>query len=239
MPDSRRTSQHRRMESAAQRIMDLTVPVFGSLAEVGRTAVRALEEGRTGDGGWDAVREEVSRLFEAQQIVIGAGLALDRRGTGTAGDVPYFIWWIRRNGRITRKHHVLNPRSEAYYDVTQARWFRLPLAAAGPTLMAPYVDAWGTDDFTMTASLPVSSHEAASLVVAADLDARRYVDSAERILAEAGASALLDEEQRAIASTRSDLETGTKLVAGTAYQVAERVPTSRFGWSVVTLAPRP
>jgi hypothetical protein len=108
-----------------------------------------------------------------------------------------------------------------------------------PVLMAPYVDSWGTDDVTMTASQAVRAVGETVAVVAADLDVHCYVDRVEHILASSFATALLDSEDRVIASNAPDIESGTRLAAARQRKILVRVPIESLGWVVVALGDPP
>ena len=91
----------------------------------------------------------------------------------------------------------------------------------------------------MTASQPVRAAGETVAVVAADLDVHSYVDKVEHILASAFATALLDPEDRVIASNAPDIESGTRLTAARQREIVARVPIESLGWSVVALGDPP
>lgn len=227
------------LDTAAAAVVRLTAPVFADLAELGRVAGRRVDLRRqpplTAPDDWDALEPLVGSLLRKRELATGAGLAV-QPASGTGGDVvPAMAWWVVRDGEVRAKQHVLNPRSDSFYDVTQARWFRVPFASGERTLLAPYVDSWGTDDVTMTAAVPLELDGAVVGVLAADLDVRAYLDQVEQIIAAAGATALLDEDDRVIVATHPRLEAGTRLLATDIGPVRGRAAVAEFDWAVVRL----
>ncbi|MGY2002614.1 cache domain-containing protein [Blastococcus sp. SYSU DS1024] len=227
------------LRGAAAGVVALTAPVFTDLAALGEAATRRLDLGRhpvfDESRAWEVLEPDVSVMLRSRPLVTGAGMALRPPATASAGEVPSMAWWVIRDGEIRAKQHVLNPRSDSFYDVSQARWFRVPCASGAPTLLSPYVDSWGTDDVTMTAAAPLTASGEVLGVVAADLDVRRFVDAAEGLLVEAEATALLDEEDRVITATHPQLDTGTRLSATELGPVRARAAIAEFGWTVVRL----
>jgi hypothetical protein len=227
------------LRDAAAGIVALTATVFTDLAALGEAAGRHLDLTRHPVFGepraWDALEPDVSAMLRNRALVTGAGMALRPPASGSGADVPSMAWWVTREGEIRVKQHVFNPRSDSFYDVPQARWFRVPYASGAPTLLSPYVDSWGTDDVTMTAAVPLAAQGEILGVVAADLDVRRFVDAVEGLLIEAEATALLDEEDRVITATHPQLETGTRLAATAVGPVSARADIAEFGWAVVRL----
>jgi hypothetical protein len=227
------------LRDAASSVVQLTAAVFAELARLGDEAVGRLDllehPAFADPHAWDALEPVVVSVLHDQAGVTGAGLAVLPPASDPAGSVPSMAWWVLRDGEVRAKQHVLNPRSDSFYDITQARWFRVPYGTGTPTLLPPYVDSWGTDDVTMTAAVPLRIRGEVAGVVACDLDARRYVDAVERILARVGAAALVDEDERVVASTHPGLEVGTRRTAADGRSVRARAGIGEFGWAIVRL----
>jgi hypothetical protein len=238
-PDSIR----RFLTRAAKQIRALTQPVFDQLAQLERSVSSVDVDDWAGSphtlAAWPQLESSVGRALESVDLMTGAGLAVASASAAHGARQGAFAWWVRRDGIVRLKQHVLNPSSDSYYDFTQSRWFRLPTTVGQPVLMAPYVDSWGTDDVTMTASQVVRAAGETVAVVAADLDVHSYVDKVEHILASAVATALLDSEDRVIASNAPDIESGTRLATARQRDIVVRVPIESLGWSVVALGDPP
>lgn len=243
MPQARDPDSIRRLLTrGARQIRALTQPVFDQLTQLERS-VRGFDVDVWAGSphplaAWPQLESSVAHALESVDLMIGAGLAVASTSAGGARQSA-MAWWSRSDGIVRLKQHVLNPSSDSYYDFTQSRWFRLPTTVGQPSLMAPYVDSWGTDDVTMTASQAVRAAGETVAVVAADLDVHSYVDKVEDILASAFATALLDSEDRVIASNAPDIESGTRLAAARQRDIVVRVPIESLGWSVVALGDPP
>lgn len=214
-----------RLSTAASEVWSLTEPGLESLRVIGGAAEVDTAEWSSGpfSTDWNLVADAVHRTLENVSIVCGAGVAM--AGTGAPSEMH---WWVRRLGAIVKKRHVTNPESDSFYDFTQTRWFR---AAARqkmqPTVFAPYVDSWGTDDVTMTAVTRVEVPQRVTLAVAVDLDARRYIDEVERILLQCDPATLIDGTGRVVASSDPQLETAVR-VRPTAGSTEVKVPGLRW-----------
>jgi hypothetical protein len=226
------------LREAASSVVQLTAPVFAELARLADAATERVDLRRHPAFGeppaWDALEPVAVSVLREHALITGTGLAV-LPSTTEAGSVPSMAWWVIRDGEIRAKQHVLNPLSDSFYDITRARWFRVPYTTEAPTLLSPYVDSWGTDDVTMTAAAPLELQGHVIGVVAADLDVRSYVDAVERILAFARATAVLDEEERVVASMHPRLEGGARLAAADLGPVVDRAEITEFGWSVIRL----
>jgi hypothetical protein len=236
MPASARDCADPRLLAAASSVVRLTEGVFAELVRLARAVADLVALGQPALGAprdREIVEPAVSALLRAQPLMTGGGLALWPPADRPRPSGPAFAWWVLRDGEVRRKQHVLNPRSDSFYEVTEARWFRVPHRTGQPTLLSPYVDSWGTDEATVTAAVPLTLDGEVIGVAAADLDVRRYLASLEQILATADATAVLDEDGRVIASTHPRMEPGARpAVTGLAVPTA-RVDIRPFGWAIV------
>jgi hypothetical protein len=227
------------LRGAASSLVQLTAPVFAELTRLADAATERVELLRHPAFGepraWDVLEPVAVSVLRDSALITGTGLAVLPPAADGGSSVPSMAWWVIRDGEVRAKQHVLNPRSDSFYDIPHARWFRVPYTTEAPTLLSPYVDSWGTDDVTMTAAAPLHLEGQVVGVVAADLDVRSYVDAVERILASARASAVLDEEDRVVASTHPSLEGGTRLAAADVGPVVERAEIAEYGWSAIRL----
>ena len=239
MSSSIAATADRPLQEAATSVVRLTSPVFTALAAFGEAVTERVDLERhpvfAEPRAWDALEPVVTALLHKQPLFTGAGLAVRPSGARSGDTAPSMAWWVIREGEVRAKQHVVNPHSDSFYDVPRARWFRVPYTEWQPTLLAPYVDSWGTDDVTMTAAAPLHLSGVVAGVVAADLNVRSYVDQVEHILAAARATAVLDEDDRVIAATHPRLEAGTRLLAMGLGPVQARAEIPDFGWAVVRL----
>lgn len=227
---------------AAGAVAALTDPIFSQLDELASEVIAlelidALAHGHLAPHDLEAVEAHAVRAIRTLDLVTGAGMAATTPKTSGHG---LMHWWILRDDHVVTKRHVLNPQSDSYYDFSNSRWFRSPARRNAATLMAPYVDSWGTDDLTVTAAVPTHpADNEITVIVAVDLNARAYVQAAEEILRAVAPAVLIDTEGRAVASTEPDIETGVRLAAFTAWTPSEQVEIPRLGWQVTRLEARP
>jgi hypothetical protein len=88
----------------------------------------------------------------------------------------------------------------------------------------------------MTAAIPsVNSAAGITTIVAADLDVRAYVQQVEELLRPARPAALIDSEDRAVASTVPEIETGIRLSSTDIWAVEDHIDLVDLGWSLVLL----
>jgi len=90
---------------------------------------------------------------------------------GALSDRPRGLEWARRapDGTVTRLEPDLDPDSLGYYDFTATDWFRRPLATGTRSVVGPYVDVSGTDEYVVTLTVPVAHSGRALGVCGADL----------------------------------------------------------------------
>jgi hypothetical protein len=231
-------ARRRALQNAASAIVALTAPVFERLQHIADTASRLQLREATATGvlpspDVELLEKAAVAAIRGAKLITGAGMAAISEEHLNVGVMN---WWILRGSDVVSKRHVFNPRSDSYYDFSHSRWFQVPAERGRPTLIAPYVDSWGTDDLTMTAAIPsVDSAARITTIVAADLDVRAYVQQVEELLRPARAAALIDSEDRAVASTVPEIETGIRLSSTDIWAVEDRVDVVDLGWSLVLL----
>ncbi|NEM05864.1 cache domain-containing protein [Geodermatophilus normandii] len=167
-----------------------------------------------------------------------AGVGCVAQSPAEAGEAFAMVWWVSRNGVVSEKRHDLNPTSDAFYDYRDAEWFSVPRTTGGFVVAGPYIDAWGTDDLTITAALPLRAAGRAIGVVALDVATARFVGELTEALDQLPQDAVLvNADGRVVASTAPDLSTGLRLTprsrtpAGA--PAGTEVPFGARGWSLV------
>lgn len=185
----------------------------------------------------DATRELLLTTANSDALS-GAGYAADY---ADRQHEPAMIWWARHGDSIVERSHSVDPQSESFYDYASLRWFKLARSSGQPTLSGPFIDTWGSNDYTVTVSVPVADENGFHGVLAADVDVRRFIDSLTVDLTDiSDAVALVNETDRVIVSTIPTLSTGLpirpRIQRHDASPELRRLPVSHYGWSVVTLA---
>jgi hypothetical protein len=166
-----------------------------------------------------------------------AGMGFVAQGAG--GDGYSMLWWVVRNDVVIEKRHDLNPTSDAFYDFPDAEWFSAPMHTGGPALAGPYIDAWGTDDLTFTAALPLREGNRRLGVIALDVGVPRFLGDLTDVLDRLGLPAVLtNADGRVVVSTVPELSTGLRMTprsspTSAAPAAGERHDLGRYGWSLV------
>lgn len=226
--------------------MDLAVAaIFDQLRPLAATTVAVLG-GNTLDEELAAALhralEQSCRdiLVTTDTPITGVGFVADIERTGPIG--AWMLWWIRAGDVIKQKQHVLNRESDSFYDYSNAQWFREARHSATPFITSPYIDAWGTDALTMTASIPVLLDGTFLGVVAADLMTEVFCDKLTRILQRGEGITIVDREDRVIASSIPVLTPGIPIrgfLRRSSLTVGARHPCAYAGWSAVRFSPSP
>lgn len=227
-----------------------TQAIDGSFSEVRRaltdlgTQMRALHS--VGFFG-PAHLTEMSSQFEGVArralqthggIIAGAGVAWE---TGEAPGQSGMLWWRGDGGVVTRKIHVDNPASDSYYDFTHLDWYTRALETGAFVVAGPFIDAWGTDDHTLTPSIAVHDDAGGRLGVAAvDLDIDRTTERLLRVLAPFdGDLILVNDEDHVIVANDPILTPGLRLgpfLSRRGLHVVQRADVPVHGWRLLQLA---
>ncbi|MGB3486160.1 MAG: hypothetical protein WBB07_28565 [Mycobacterium sp.] len=231
-----------RQGSDEQKIMAFTAQVAARIdAVVGKLTAIVSEMPMSEDEfGYfvDATKELLVQRDDGDALA-GAGYAVDCTDSARP---PAMVWWVERGGVVAERSHSSDPDSESFYDYAALRWFRNPRDSGDPTLSGPFIDTWGSDDYTVTVSVPVPGLSALRGVVAADVDVRRFIDSlAADLVRMPFPLALVNESDRVVVSTVPSLSTGLPITPRSARAKSETVVQQRFnvsnyGWSVVVLS---
>ncbi|QEE62114.1 hypothetical protein FVA74_11435 [Salinibacterium sp. dk2585] len=231
----------RRGGSGEGLVADIDAVVAIMRDDLHELAERALALRAEGHYGAEHVAAMVASLEPLCVDVLGRSRMVE--GTGLVwsceqADDSGMLWWRAEEGRVARKQHVFNPESDSYYNYLGSRWFRAARDSEGLAIVGPFIDAWGTDDHAITASLGLV-HEGEFLgVVAADLNVVAVTDALAAALRPHGDVVLVDDEDRVVASNRPLLSPGLLLepfLRRTGASVSERVATGVHGWFVARL----
>ncbi|MCW2585662.1 MAG: signal transduction protein [Frankiales bacterium] len=190
-----------------------------------------------------AFRPLAAQLLSGQSSghIAGTGALVDA-GPAASRQLS-MVWWVRRNEVVSEKRHNLNPASDAFYDFRVAPWFSTPQRTGRPALTGPYIDAWGLDDLTITAAVPLTVKGEVVGVVALDVAIPQFVADLSQELQRLDVdAAVVNAEQRIVASTAPELTTGLPLTsraqaAATQSPATASYPLCGQGWALVLLAP--
>jgi hypothetical protein len=113
------------------------------------------------------------RMVAQQTLMSNAGWIA---GTGyvsavdVLADMPRWLeWWIAGPNGPEPLRVDLDPRLPDFYDYTSSEWFERPRDTGETWVAGPYVDVRGTNEYTVTAAMPIRSRDVFLGVAAADL----------------------------------------------------------------------
>jgi len=158
---------------------------------------------------------------------------------GAFEDEPRHLAWVRRaeDGALARLQPDLDPDSFGFYDFTAAEWFRRPLATGGGSIVGPYVDFAGTDEYVVTLTVPVELDGRFLGVAGADLRPGDLAVSLMPGLCTLGVEvALVNADGRVVVSTSPRWQVGA-LVRDP--EPALHRTCSHAPWSLLTPEPTP
>jgi hypothetical protein len=231
----------RRSDAAEQGIIRFAAQVAERIDAVVEKLDTVAAEALSAAGDFDCFVKSTRELLAASgkvDALAGAGYAVAYEGSG---DPPAMVWWVHRGESVAERTHSVDSESETFYDYASLRWFRTAVVSGGPTLSGPFIDTWGSDDYTVTVSLPVPGPSGPRGVVAVDVDVRRLIESLTADLQRMTTPvALVNESDRVVVSTLPSLSTGLPIRSRAArndpdYAALQRFPVSDYGWSVVPL----
>lgn len=153
------------------------------------------------EGDLTSVRDEIVAILPGLPHYIGLGYAA---APEVMLDEPlYLLWWQRRGDQIGRLRLNLDPRHVDVYDYQTMDWFRLARDENRRVAFGPYVDYSGSDEVTITVSLPVVVDGAFVGVVGADLAyaevERRWIE----VLRSSAIDGVLVNSERRVVTTNS------------------------------------
>jgi hypothetical protein len=216
--------------------LDQVVTVLETAEE--RTVARLTEDS---DAALDELEAFARQLLpSATGVVVGAGFAGTIRSS--QGPLPTMVWWVcGADNSIIQRPHTANPNAEDFYDYTAQRWFARARAAGTKVVTGPFIDTWGSDDFTVTVSVPTDVGSGLDGVLAADLDIRGLVRDLSVAMADADLPiAVVNDSQRVVVSNIAALDTGLLLMprherARRDTPIVRSAPVPGYTWLVVQL----
>lgn len=181
--------------------------------------------------------EGVVRRALADPALLVAGIGVVWEQGTDAG----MLWWRADGGVVNRKDHVNNPSSDSFYDFTRMEWYERTTRTDRLVVIGPYVDAWGTDDHTLTPARAVHRDGTRIGVAALDLHVAAMTRELADLLAPHGEDlVLVNADGQVLASDRPDLTPGERLEPHMREHGLEVGATARChlveGWSVHRLS---
>ena len=191
-------------------VLDTVCVHLDRFAEEIVAAFQVSGEGSLTEGDLDTLRDDVLATMPELDHVIGMGFAA--APDVMAGEPRCLVWWQRRGERIARLRLNLDARAVDVYDYQQMDWYRLARDERRRVAYGPYVDYSGSDQVTVTVSVPVLDGDRFLGVAATDLSMAalegRWID----ILRPSAADAvLLNSERRVVVSNSARWVVSEKL----------------------------
>lgn len=126
--------------------------LFASLEGIGEQARAAFvtDPALTAAALGEAVHPLATRLL-AEHPVVGGGFVA---APGALADRDLFLaWWQGEDRTLLAERGV--PLGHHVFDYTRHEWFQTPLTTGTRHVMGPYVDYVCTDEYVLTATVPV------------------------------------------------------------------------------------
>jgi hypothetical protein len=201
--------------------------LFGSLEEIG-TRVEESYADRAASAA--ALTEDVEPLAAATLAthpVVGAGFVATP-GWLTDRDL-YLAWWQGEEQQPLAERGV--PIGHHVFDYSRHEWFTTPLATHARHVTGPYVDYVCTDEYVLTATLPVTVGGRMAGVAGADTRLETFERLMREPLRDGGDVVLVNSHDRCVVAADPLLRSGQK-VDPAAYgrvQALDRLPFRVLG----------
>lgn len=207
-------------------------PLFAQLDRISQAAVALAElEPRQLATADLASLDEVTQqsLLQAMPLLHGAGFVAD---VDLLSDAPRGIrWWVTGpDGTVARGRHLVDLTRPDHYEYVDLEWFTGPKAGESRCVFGPYVDYGGTNDYSITLSVPAQLGGRFLGVAAADLALERV----EQVLGPAlqrvpGTAVIANAEGQVVLSASPAYVVGSILPA---LDESARIPCPAIPWSV-------
>jgi hypothetical protein len=207
-------------------------PLFEQLDRISQAAVDLAERapGQLATAAL-ATLDEVTQhsLLHALPLLHGAGFVAD---VDLLSDAPRGIrWWVTGpDGTVARGRHLVDLTRPDHYEYVDLGWFTGPKAGEPRCVFGPYVDYGGTNDYSITISVPARLGSGFLGVAAADLALERV----EQVVGPAlqrvpGTAVIANAEGQVVLSASPEYVAGSFLPA---LDERARVPCPAIPWSV-------
>ncbi len=193
--------------------------VFASLEGIGERVAAEFEGG--GPLTAAALSELVHPLAAAtltELPVVGAGFVA---APGVLSDRElYLAWWQGEDRRLLAQRGV--PIGHHVFDYSRHEWFQVPLTTGLRHVTGPYVDYVCTDEYVLTATVPVLAGGRMVGVAGADTTLEAFEALMHEPLHDGGELVVVNELDRCVVAADPLLRSGQRVDA-TAYATVRRV----------------
>jgi len=198
--------------------------LFGSLEGIGAKVAESFVADRPMAAATlsELVHPLATRTL-VEHPVVGAGFVAT---PGWLSDRQHFLaWWQGEDRTLLAERGV--PLGHHVFDYTRHEWFQTPLATGQRHVTGPYVDYVCTDEYVLTATVPVLVGGQMAGVAGADTRLETFEQLMAEPLRGAGDVVLVNGHDRCVVATDPLLRSGQR-VELTAYGVAHPLPGLPF-----------
>ena len=201
--------------------------LFGSLEGLGEKVGAAFEQHHPMNAA--ALSEVVQPLAAAtlaEHPVVGAGFVAT---PGWLADRDLFLaWWQGEDQTLLAERGV--PLGHHVFDYTRHEWFQTPLATGARHVTGPYVDYVCTDEYVLTATVPVLVGGRMAGVAGADTPLETFERLMREPLRGGGDVVLVNSHDRCVVAADPLLRSGQRIDPAS---YAESLPLARLPFRVL------
>ncbi|HYF73689.1 MAG TPA: cache domain-containing protein [Nocardioides sp.] len=219
MPESARDSLSGSVARCVIAVAAYFSAVFASLETIGERVSADFRGPRTLSA---AMLSELVHPFAAATLaelpVVGAGFV---PAPGILSDHEFYLaWWQGEERTLLAQRGV--PIGHHVFDYSRHEWFQVPLTTGQRHITGPYVDYVCTDEYVLTATVPVLAGGRMIGVAGADTTLETFETLMHEPLHSGGDLVIVNELDRCVVASDPLLRSGQRVDA-TAYDVAQRV----------------
>lgn len=196
------------LDRCADAVTSYFASLFASLEAVADTVRRAIDPrlGLTAAALSDLVHPLATRTL-AEHPVVGGGFVAT---PGWLADRDLFLaWWQGEDRTLLAERGV--PLGHHVFDYTRHEWFRRPLETGARHVTGPYVDYVCTDEYVLTATLPVLVGGEMAGVAGADTRLETFEQLMREPLRGGGDVVLVNPHDRVVVAADPLLRSGQKI----------------------------
>ena len=197
--------------------------LFGALETIGER-VSEISEGRppVTAAALTEVVEPIAASVLEEHPVVGAGFVVH---PGWLADRDLYLAWWQGDAQPLAERGV--PIGHHVFDYTRHEWFETPRATGVRHVTGPYVDYVCTDEYVLTATVPVHVDGRMAGVAGADTRLETFEQLMREPLRDGGDVVLVNSHDRCVVATDPLLRSGQKIKPA-AYRTAQQLPGLPF-----------
>jgi len=184
--------------------------LFGSLEAIGARVAGAFDDDRAvSAAALTDVVEPLAAAALAEHPVVGAGFVA-HQGWLADRDL-YLAWWQGESDQPLAERGV--PIGHHVFDYTRHEWFETPRVTGTRHVTGPYVDYVCSDEYVLTATVPVHVQGRMVGVAAADTRLETFEQLMREPLRDGGDVVLVNSRDRCVVAADPLLRSGQKVTA--------------------------